>query len=89
MSYIQAVGINSDEKFIFDTMASGLGLDSSYIFDGENVFAHGDRIELEDSYFCNFNPAIQGLEVFMWIVSIKKLFKYRLLNASWTLLNDF
>ena len=47
MDYIQAVGINSDEKFIFDTCDSELGLDSSYIFDGENVFAHGDRIELD------------------------------------------
>ena len=58
MSHIQAVGINSDENFIFDTRKSKYGLDSSYIFDGENVFAHGDRIELEDSYFCNVNPAV-------------------------------
>ena len=47
MNNIQAVGINSDEKFIFDTWNSKYGLDSSYIFDGENVFAHGDRIKLD------------------------------------------
>ena len=58
MSHIQAVGINSDEKFIFDTNISKYGLDSSYIFDGENVFAHGDRIELNIGCFCNVNPAV-------------------------------
>ena len=56
--YVQAVGINWDEKFIFDTNYSPWGLDSCYIFDGEKVLAHGDRIELDDWYFCNVNPAV-------------------------------
>ena len=56
--FIKAVGINSDEKFIFDTNRSDMGLDSNYIFEGENVFAHGDRIELEEFNICNVNPAV-------------------------------
>ena len=58
MNLIQAVGINLYEEFVFDTWESKYGLDSSYIFDGENVFAHGDRIELETDDFCNVNPTV-------------------------------